>query len=76
MQKYRIELIIDEKPSWARKRFAKQLKITESAITLTFQRLKAGYSTMEKYTKGFNKLFNEKYKKEYLFEKIKSWDEK
>jgi len=67
---YRLELELNQRPSWAKKKLAKEIWVTQSAINRTLREKKAWYWTMAKYTDWFNRAFKTSFEDDYLFELI------
>lgn len=67
---FKIEQELKNKPFWAKLKLAKEMWITPSAITVLLKKEKISYYSINKYTKGFNKAFNENKTEDYLFSKV------
>lgn len=70
MKKYRIEILIRSMPTWALSKLAEELGIHPKWVLDVFNRMKATFTTRDKYTEAFNKCFGTDYIFTYLFEEI------
>lgn len=72
MKKYRIEILIRAMPTGALSKLAEELDIHPKWVLDVFKRMKATFTTREKYTEAFNKCFDTNHIFTYLFEEIEN----